>query len=97
MRLLCKGVLQSAVFWYTYYLVCYALSPTVDSPYSGGRLLRDMTSAVDQQAREYIDSLQNLRRSLHDNANVSAAVTVYRVFGKVNAIGTTIEISKHFI
>ena len=55
--------------------------------YSGGRLLRDMTSLTDQQAKGYIDNLQKLRSSLSEHANVSAAVMVHRVCGELQNIG----------
>ena len=59
---------------------------SVDCIYLGGRLLRDTTSLVDQQAKDYIDALQKLRRSLNDHASISAAATIYRVFGKIEDI-----------
>jgi hypothetical protein len=55
--------------------------------YLGGRLLRDMTSLADQQAKEYIDNLQKLRSSLSEHANVSVAVMVHRVCGELQYIG----------
>jgi hypothetical protein len=61
---------------------------SVDYVQQGGRLLRDTASLVDQQATDYVDTLQKLRRSLSDHASVSAAARIYRVFGKVEAIGT---------
>ena len=63
--------------------------------YSGGRLLRDMTSLVDQQAKEYIDNLQKLRSSLSEHANVSAAVMVHRVCGELQNIGRMIPSFSH--
>ena len=53
----------------------------------GLRLVRDITSLVDEQARGYIASLQNLRHSLLGQAGTVAAVMVYRVFDKIEAIG----------
>ena len=53
----------------------------------GVRLLRDTASLVDQQANDYIDTLQKLRRGLNDHPSISAAATIYRVFGKIEAIG----------
>jgi len=63
----------------------------VDGFNLGGRLLRDIASFVDEQAKEYIKSLQDLRRSLHNHASVSTAVMIYRVFGKVEAIGRSMS------
>ena len=59
---------------------------SVNYVYLGVRLLRDTTSLVDQQAKDYIDALQKLRRSLNDHASTSAAATIYRVFGKIEDI-----------
>ena len=53
----------------------------------GLRLIRDITSLVDEQARGYIASLQNLRHSLLGQAGTVAAVMVYRVFDKLEVIG----------
>ena len=58
--------------------------------YSGGRLLRDMTSLADQQAKEYIDNLQKLRSSLREHANVTTALMVHRVCGELKNIGIAI-------
>ena len=63
--------------------------------YSGGRLLRDMTSLVDQQAKEYIDNLQKLRGGLSEHVNVSAAVMVHRVCGELQNIGRAIPSFSH--
>ena len=49
--------------------------------------MRDIASLVDQQVKDYIDTLQKLRRGLSDYASISAAATIYRVFGKMEAIG----------
>ena len=72
-------------------LVCMQTYPKAFVPmncaYTGGRLLRDTASFVAQQAQDYIDTLQTLCRSLSDHASVSAAAKIYRVFGKVEAIG----------
>jgi hypothetical protein len=61
--------------------------PSVDCVYPGGRLLGDTTPLVDQQARDYVGTLQKLRRSLSDHASISAAARIYRVLGTVEAIG----------
>ena len=55
--------------------------------YVGVRPLRDTASLVDQQAKDYIDALLKLRRGLSDHASISAAATIYRVFGKMEVIG----------
>ena len=55
-----------------------------------------MTSPVDQQVKEYIENLRKLRRSLGEHANVSAAVTVHRVCGELQNIGTTISLFPPF-
>ena len=63
--------------------------------YLGGRLLRDMTSLADQQAKDYIENLQKLRSSLSEHANVSTAVMVHRVCGELQNIGRAIPSSSH--
>ena len=65
----------------------------VNSVCLGSRLLRDMTSIVGQQAKDYIENLQKLRRSLSEHADVSGAVTIYRVCGQLQAIGEAISLS----
>ena len=52
--------------------------------------MRDIISMVDQQALEYINNLQDLRRSLRGQASIAAAVMVYRVFDKVEDVGKSI-------
>ena len=69
------------------HVACAKLLASVEGVFSGGRLLRDFTSFVDQQAEDYIDSFQNLRCSLHEHASVSAAVIVHRTFGEPEIIG----------
>ena len=59
---------------------------SVDCVYLGVRLLRDTASLVDQQVKDYIDTLQKLRRGLGNHASISAAATIYRVFGKIEDI-----------
>ena len=80
-------------------LVCMNTHPEVllffTRVYLGGRLLRDMTSLVDQQAKEYIDNLQKLRSSLSEHADVSAAVMVHRVCGELQNIGRAIPSFSH--
>jgi len=66
------------------------LGSSVDGFYAGGRLLRDTASFVDQQAKDYVDNLERLRRALYENASVNAAVKIYCVYGKVESIGKTI-------
>lgn len=53
--------------------------------------MRDVASVVDQQAKDYVDTLQKLRRSLSEHASVSAIARIDRVFGKVEAIGRAIR------
>jgi len=67
------------------HVVCAKLLASVEGVFSGGRLLRNLTSPVDQPAKDYIRSFQNLRRSLHEHASVSAAV--HRTFGELETIG----------
>ena len=55
----------------------------------GLRLVKNITSLVDQQTQGYISNLQNLRRSLLGQASTSAAVMVYRVFDKLGDVGKT--------
>ena len=62
-------------------------SSHVDGIPKGLRLVRDITSLVDQQARDYISNLQDLRRSLLGQAGTVAAVMVYRVFDKLEDLG----------
>ena len=56
----------------------------------GVRLVKNITSLVDQQARDYIVTLQDLRRSLHGQASTTAAVVVCRVFDKLEDVGKSI-------
>jgi hypothetical protein len=65
-------------------------SKKAKNDYTGGRLLRDMTSLVEKDTNDYIDNLQQLRRCLGEHASVSAAVLVHRVCGQVQAIGRVI-------
>ena len=53
----------------------------------GVRLVKNITSLVDQQARDYIANLQDLRRSLRGQASTTAAVMVCRVFHKLKDVG----------
>ena len=65
-------------------------SKKAESVYSGGRLLRDMTSLVEKEANDYIENLRQLRRCLDEHASVSAAVLIRRVCGQVQVIGRVI-------
>ena len=56
----------------------------------GVRLVKNITSLVDQQARNYIANLQDLRRSLHGQASTTAAVMVCHVFDKLEDVGKSI-------
>ena len=58
--------------------------------YKGVRLVKNITSLVDQQARDYIVNLQDLRRSLRGQASTTAAVIVCRVFDKLEDVGKSI-------
>src|SRR5713101_3814063 len=56
----------------------------------GVRLVKNITSLVDQQARDFIANLQDLRRSLLGQASTTAAVIVCRVFDKLEDVGKSI-------
>ena len=58
--------------------------------YKGVRLVKNIMSLVDQQARDYIANLQDLRRSLCGQASATAAVVVCRVFDKLEDVGKSI-------
>ena len=57
---------------------------------SGGRVLRDMVSLTDQQAKDYIDNFQRLRLNPSEHANITVAVMVHRVCGELQTIGKAI-------
>jgi len=61
--------------------------------FEGMRFIRDIMSLVDQQARDYIANLQDLRRNLCGQASINAAVMVYRVFDKLEDVGKIIPFS----
>jgi hypothetical protein len=56
----------------------------------GVRLVKNITSLVDQQAQDYIANLQDLRRSLRGQASTTAAVMVCRVLDKLEDAGKSI-------
>src|SRR6266849_10606105 len=58
--------------------------------HKGVRLVKNIMSLVDQQARDYIATLQDLRRSLRGQASTIAAVMVCRVFDKLEDVGKSI-------
>src|SRR6266852_836023 len=58
--------------------------------HKGVRLVKNITSLVDQQARDYIVNLQDLRRSLRGQASTTAAVVVCRVLDKLEDVGKSI-------
>ena len=53
--------------------------------------MKNIMSLVNQQAQDYIFTLQDLRRSLHEQASTSAAVVVHRVFDKLEDVGKSIR------
>jgi len=57
---------------------------------SGGRLLRDMVSLIDQHAKDYIDNFRKLRVDISEHANITVAVMVHRVCGELQTIGKPI-------
>lgn len=52
-----------------------------------------MAPTVGQQAKHHIENFQKLRCSPSEHADVSVAVTVYRVCGQLQAIGKAISLS----
>ena len=55
--------------------------------FQGVRLVKNITSLVDQQAQDYIVNSQGLRRSLHGQASTTAVVVVCRVSDKLEDVG----------
>src|ERR1700733_5780421 len=81
-------VVSGHLVWISFYARPLA---SVESVFSGGRVLRDSTSRTDQQVKYYIDNFQNLRRSLLEHASVSAVVMVHRVMGELEVVGRAIS------